>query len=91
MFLCENKWFEAGNKWTTAIPICFSKCKIYFLTNSLPPPPPPVYLATQGQNPKVHLVKRELVCVCVIPEHSVCGLRDMLSLAGESAASYAEG
>lgn len=28
--------------------------------------PPPVYLATQGQNPKTHLVKRELVRVCAL-------------------------
>ena len=34
--------------------------------NVSPLSPPPVYLATQGQNPQTHLVKRELVRVCAL-------------------------
>lgn len=84
----------SGLKLVISGPIYYSKSKIYLLTNFSPPsplPPAPVYLATQGQNPKVHLVKRELVRVCVIPEHSICEVREWLSFTGESAASYAEG
>lgn len=43
----------------------------------------PVYLATQGQNPKTHLVKRELVRVCALTvqvSHLVCTVQ-VLSIA----------